>query len=421
MSHGGVSHSGLIVAFRRMRDPLLFLGLPIAFVALSIGSGDAEIGFDFLGTLWEPAKALVEGGPIYPEPTRAAIEIGNPSVYPPPFILLAVPLTLIPAHAAAWLWITLLALAVLGALWVLGVRDWRCYVLAATSPVVMQGLTWGNLTLLLVLPVALAWRYRDKAVVGGLAVGTGIAAKLFLWPLVFWLLFTRRFRAAVVSVVFASVLVLSSWAVVGFQGFADYPDLLQAVQDVYATRSYSVATVAGGLGAPTGVAVAVCAAIGLILLAIAAWLARRVDGDRRAFALVVAACVLASPIVWANYAALLFVPIAVTWPRFSLAWLFSYPIWLAGLLPKPVMPVPEPCCRPADVPETVWGLSHAEPVPWFAAGVVSVVAVVAFGLMLVARERDSTGSGVGRAGPSDRARPLHATRRELRAAEGVDR
>ena len=397
MSHGDVSQTGLIDAFRRLRDPLLFLGLPLAFVAASIGGGPGDVGFDFIGTLWEPARAVVEGGAIYPEPTRAAIEVGNPSVYPPPFILLAVPLTLLPAHAAAWLWIALLAAAVLGALWILGVRDWRCFVLAATSPVVMQGLFWGNLTLLLVLPVAVAWRYRDRAIPAGLAVGTGIAAKLFLWPLLFWLVFTRRFRAAAIGVVFASALVVASWAVIGFQGFTEYPDLLRAVQDVYATRSFSVATVAGGLGAPTSIAVAICTAVGVALLVTAAWTARRDDGDRRAFALVIGACVLASPIVWANYAALLFVPVAVMWPRFSPVWLFSYPIWLAGLLPKPVMPVPEPCCRPADVPEVVWGLSHAEPVPWFAAGVVSVVAAVTLALAFFARQDSPASLGVGRA------------------------
>ena len=61
---------------------------------------------------------------------------------------------------------------------------------------VVHGLFYGNLTVLLVLPLALAWRYRDRARVVGLAVGVAVAAKLFVWPLVVWLLLTRRFRAA---------------------------------------------------------------------------------------------------------------------------------------------------------------------------------------------------------------------------------
>ena len=176
LSQPGVSHSGLVAALRRVRDPLLFLGLPFAFVAMSVStalSGAQDVGFDFIGTLWEPARALLDGIAIYPEPTRAAIEIGNPAVYPPPFIVAAVPLAFLPAQAAAWVWSFALLAGVLGALRIVGVLDWRCYVLAGTSPVVLHGLYWGNLTLLLMVPVALAWRYRDRATVVGLARGRG--------------------------------------------------------------------------------------------------------------------------------------------------------------------------------------------------------------------------------------------------------
>ena len=72
----------------------------------------------------------------------------------------------------------------------------------STSPVVVHGLYFGNLTILLVLLVALAWRYRDEARLAGLALGVAVAAKLFVWPLVVWLLLTRRFRAAAWAVGF---------------------------------------------------------------------------------------------------------------------------------------------------------------------------------------------------------------------------
>jgi len=371
-----------------VRDPLLFLALPLAFVAMSIDTGPSTgggIGFDFQGTLWDPARAVLDGSAVYPTPTYNAVVIGNPAVYPPPFILAAVPLALLPAQTAAWVWTLLLALCVVCALRIVGVRDWRCYVVAATSPIVMHGLYWGNLTLLLLVPTAIAWRYRRRATVVGVAVGIGIAAKLFLWPLLVWLLLTRRFKAAGIAAATGIVLVLGAWAAIGFEGFVDYPKLLRVVQDVYAVRSFSLATVAGGFGAPTSVAVAVSTVSGIALLGLAAWLVRRDDGDRCAFALAVAAAVVASPIVWANYAALLFVPIAVTWPRISPAWLLGYPIWLAGLLPKPTYPVPMPCCRPPEVPESVWAFSHVDPAPWFAAGVMSVIVMVSLLLVLVRR------------------------------------
>jgi hypothetical protein len=215
--------------------------------------------------------------------------------------------------------------------------------------------------------------------VAGLAVGVAVAAKLFAWPLIVWLLLTRRFRAAAWAVSSSIALVLAAWAVIGFEGLTDYPALLREIQDVYAVRSVSLASVAGAIGLSVSVAVAVSAIAGLLLLALAAWLVRRVDGERRSFAVVVAACIVATPIVWPNYAALLFVPIAITWPRLAPAWFFGYVIWLIGAIaPKPVSE--EVCCRPPGVPEQAWGRSHADADVWYAAGVM----VVLVGLALLA-------------------------------------
>ena len=221
------------------------------------------------GTLWEPARAFLDGAPIYPEPTREAVVVGNPTVYPPLFILLSVPFALLSATAASWVWFCLLGAAVLASMWILGVRDWRCHVLAVTSPVVVHGLFYGNLTIFLLVPLAVAWRYRDRANVAGLAVGVAVAAKLFAWPLVVWLLLTRRFRSAAWAVSSSVALVLAAWAVIGFEGLADYPALLREIQDVYAVRSISLASVAGALGSSLSVAVAVSAIAGLLLLALA--------------------------------------------------------------------------------------------------------------------------------------------------------
>ena len=304
---------------------------PVTFALLLafVGYGNSwPIGFDFRGTLWEPARALLDGTPIYPEPTREAVVVGNPAVYPPVFILASVPLALLPAAAASWLWFFVLAAGVLASMWILGVRDWRCLVLAVTSPVVVHGLFYGNLTVLLVLPLALAWRYRDRAAGRGPRrrrrdgrEAVRLAARRLAAP-------HAALPRGGLGVGSAAVLVLGAWALIGFEGFRDYPKLLRAVQDVYAVRSVSLSTVAGALGAPVSAAVAVAAVAGLACLGVAAWLVRRADGDRRAFAVVVAACVLASPIVWPNYAALLFVPIAITWPRLAPAWFFGYAIWL---------------------------------------------------------------------------------------------
>ena len=141
-SDEGISTDGLGHALRRMRDPVLLLLLPLGFAALDLayGHGSVDVGFDFRGTLWEPARALLDGAPMYPEPTRASVEIGNPAVYPPFAILLTAPLAFLSASAASWVWFAALAAAVLASMWIVGVRDWRCLVLGLTSPVVLQGL-----------------------------------------------------------------------------------------------------------------------------------------------------------------------------------------------------------------------------------------------------------------------------------------
>ena len=150
-----MSSGGLGRTLRALRDPLLLFVVPVAFALLLafVGYGNSwPLGFDFRGTLWEPARAFLDGNVIYPEPTRDAVFVGNPTVYPPLFILLATPLALLPVGLASWVWFVLLAVAVYASMRIVGVRDWRCLVLAVTTPVIVHGLYYGNLTVLLLVP-----------------------------------------------------------------------------------------------------------------------------------------------------------------------------------------------------------------------------------------------------------------------------
>ena len=64
------------------------------------------------------------------------------------------------------------------ALWLVGVRDWRVYALCAATDGIVQALHVGSITPLLMLLAAVAWRYRDKALVCGLAIALGVGLKL---------------------------------------------------------------------------------------------------------------------------------------------------------------------------------------------------------------------------------------------------
>jgi hypothetical protein len=331
-----VTVSGLIDVWRSVRNPLCCLLVPgllaVAYVVIAPRPFGAY-GFDFRGTLWEPAQAILDGRGPYPPVDVAAMATGNPAVYPPLFMLVVTPLAMVPWSAALIVWLAILVGAFALALLMVGVRDWRCFALAVASPAVLHGLVLGNLTILLVLPLAIAWRYRERAAVVGLAVAVAVSAKLFLWPLVVWLLLTRRLRAAALSVGATAILVVVPWAVIGFSGLREYPALLSLLKDTYATHSFSLATAVTALGARETAAVAICAAAGIALIGIGALTSRRQDGDRSAFTLVVAAAIVGSPVLWHNYLALLFVPIAIARPRFGPIWLSGYAVWLVGALP----------------------------------------------------------------------------------------
>ena len=65
------------------------------------------------------------------------------------------PLTLLPVGLAESLFQFFLVGVFVATLWVLGVRDWRCYGLGFLWPPVTDGILTGNLSLLLAFAAAL--------------------------------------------------------------------------------------------------------------------------------------------------------------------------------------------------------------------------------------------------------------------------
>lgn len=334
-------------------------------------------GFDFKGTLWDAAIAIREGVSPYPSPVESQVEVGNPALYPPLLMLLISPLTLLPWSVGAVAWTLVLGAGVAAALYVLDVRDPRCYALAFLAPVVPFGLVFGNATLILVPLVALAWRWRDQWARVGVCIALAIAAKLFLWPLLFWLLGTRRYRAFAAATVGAIAAVVLPWAVIGFAGMGAYPDLLRVAEEVYAVHSFSVATMFAALGAGVELATRGALAVGVGLTA-AAFVVGRRRADEISISLAVLAAVLGSPIVWPFYYALLLVPLAIARPRFSALWLLPTLFYFTGRLPRPHLytddlePGGVACCRPEDVPVAPWVFNHTPPGLWPALGHAAV-------------------------------------------------
>jgi hypothetical protein len=374
---------------------ILALALALLNTVLLVrwGIDNNVLAFDFRGTLWDAAIAVREGHSPYPAPVVDEVRVGNPAVYPPLLMLLVAPLTFLPWAVGATLWTCALCAGVAGALYVLGVRDLRCYAFAFLTNLVVTGLVFGNATLLLVPLVALAWRWRDQWARVGACVGLVIASKLFLWPLLFWLLGTRRYRAFGAAIAIALAAVVLPWAVIGFAGMSTYPDLLRVAEEVYAVHSYSIATMLSALGTETELAARAALAVGLGLAAAAFYVGRR-RADSVSLSVAVLAAILGSPIVWPFYYALLLVPLAIARPRFSALWLLPGLFYFAYRLPRPrlsssaVEPGGSAWPVPSDVPLASWIFSHAPPGLWPAVGHGLIAsALVALGAWAVLQAR----------------------------------
>jgi hypothetical protein len=180
----------------------------------------------------------------------------------------------------------------------------------------LTALTVGTITPLLMLGLAAAWRFRNHRA-AAVPVALLIVCKLFLWPILVWLLVTRRQRAALEAVALSLVLTLACWAWIGFADIGRYRSILDQLVGAEGAKSYALAS--GRLGE--------LLLGGAVLISL--WIGRRL-GERRLFALAIVGAILASPIVWLHYFALLAVVLAVLEAPL-VYWLIPALLWVTPL------------------------------------------------------------------------------------------
>jgi predicted metal-binding membrane protein len=208
----------------------------------------------------------------------------------------------------------------------LGVRDWRCHAIAFLWWPTIIGIQTANLTLPMLIGLAVAWRYRDRRVVSAGALGLVVALKLFFWPLLLWPLAIRRFGTAALAGAISALLVLVPWAGIGFAGLHGYPHLLAHVSRTEGPRSYSVAALFHSVMSSWTIATAAATALGAALLFLM-FVAGRFGRDRDAFALAILAVLVLTPLLEIHYLGALLVVVALYRRRFTLAWLAPLLIW----------------------------------------------------------------------------------------------
>lgn len=304
----------------------LFACLPLVLtVALVVRlSGEHQLAFDFRREYWVAGLRLLHGQDLYAW-SRAQIASNTAFPYPPFAAVLFAPAALLPAPLAA----AFACVACVGCLWtalaILRVRDWTVYGVTLLWGPVVAGWQSANLSLPLVLALALIWRYRDRPAVAGLAAGLSIALKPLVWPFALWLLATRRVRATLFCAATAGIASVGAIALVGFSQVHWFLKLDDAVSDGAVHTSYGVVGLCLGLGMSQTVsylilAVVACALIGALLIC-----AR--SNEQAGLMITVLLTLAASPLVWTHYLTLLIVPLAIMRPRRSIEWLLPLALW----------------------------------------------------------------------------------------------
>jgi hypothetical protein len=277
------------------------------------------------GVFLRASEDVLHGTNPYPAPSESIEPPLAPYAYPPFLALAIAPFTLLPVSVAQTSWTLFGIGAIVAALLVLDVRDWRCHAVALLNPFTRDALEYGALGPVLLLLIAVSWRYRDRVWPPAACLGASIVLKLFLAPFLLWLAMTRRIGAAVLGGVLAVAVLVLSWAAIGLDGLGDYPGLLRRLTDLEAENSYSAFALLQALGLPSAAARAAAVLGGLALLVLAYRAARSSatadERDRRSLLLMLAAVLVLTPILWLHYLVLLLVPLALTRPRLSALWL----------------------------------------------------------------------------------------------------
>jgi hypothetical protein len=306
------------------------------------------VAIDFHVAYWPAVHRLLHGLSPYAV-THKQLAGGTAFVYPALAAVLLSPFGLVSDNIAQVLYMLLCLACVPAILRTFNIRDWRLYGLTLLWFPVFNGWQSGNVTLPLILMIALAWRHRDRAVVAGLLTAVAISLKLFVWPLGLWLLVTRRWRAAAYALGFGLVVNLVAWALVGFNEISVFLHLSSEDTTALWRGGYSMLAVARHLGFGRGTGEALLLVTSALTAAATIYAGIFKRRERGALVLAVLLMLFASPLLWAHYFALLLIPLALYRPRLS-------PVWALPVLMWP-MPPRQPVLGWQEV--LAWGVTAA--------------------------------------------------------------
>jgi hypothetical protein len=296
-------------------------------------------GYDLRAYL-DAAGRLATSGSLYqPETLDGPYRPGPYGLYmyAPPLGVAVAPMTAMVVDHATTLWfalhVTALALACALMPVRLGVRL-AVFGVASLSFAVTRDLLLGNVSVLLLLPLAASWRWLDRPA-GSVAQAVAMSIRPMLGVLLIWQLLRRQWRAVLWTIATGLVLILLTLPLVGVRGYIDYLTVLRNLTAVSGVEfNYDVSSTAMLLGVSDQIAsLALLAGYALAVAAILLSLRR----DREVgFMVTITASLLLSPLLWDHYLAMLVLPAAFLAER-GRAWALLLP--LATWLPPVTYPI----------------------------------------------------------------------------------
>jgi alpha-1,2-mannosyltransferase len=307
---------------RRRVSPLelgVFAQLPLVIAGVLVWAVVHGPGFDF-AIFRTAGLAVLHGHSPYVRPSLSLLRQQNHFVYPQPIAYLFAPFALMPPAIGGIVFLLISLAALVAGLRLLGVTDWRLWGFPLLTAPSFDAAGLGTVNFLLLLLIAVGWRSGGSSW-SGAALALAAATKVFLWPLLIWLVVTRRWRACGASAAtLAGMLII--WVIADPTGLRNYPRTLRLLEQGHPS-TYSLRSLWLAVGLP-GVP-AIAAVAGLVGCAL---LIRLRGREREALAVALLTALVSTPILWMHYLVLLVIPLALLWPTLSWAWLVLLPLWV---------------------------------------------------------------------------------------------
>jgi alpha-1,2-mannosyltransferase len=261
-----------------------------------------------LNVFLRAGSALLHGRALYPNPGSAAVYSGSSFVYPYLAAFPFVPFAALTPHLSTILFFVLSVSAVLAACYVGAPGDPWPATLVLCASFTISGLQLGALSPLLFAGTLFLWQFRDRPLWLGLLAGVVVVSKLFLAPILIWLLLARRYRALAYAIASTAAL-LTVGFVLGPLGPGPYLHLLSRLGAHEARAGFGLigSLMSAGVGSGAAQLVAIVVALATLTGAYLHW---RAHGDERVlFCAGIIASLVATPVLWSHYMVLLAVPL----------------------------------------------------------------------------------------------------------------